>query len=224
MKVYLFDFPGFGDSDEPKEAWNVSDFSDFFLDLMKALSISHATLLGHSFGGRVIIKLSSNKCRYFDDSKNTASKPTFSIDRIVLIDAAGIKAPLSKKQREKIMKYKRLKKLYSNKFIYALFKKQIDEWKSHQGSEDYRNATPIMRKCMVMAINEDLTESLKDVHEETLLIWGENDTATPISDGRLMDEKIPDSGLAVIKNAGHFSFLDQPVVFTNIMKSYFKID
>lgn len=222
MRVVFFDFPGFGDSEEPKEAWGVSEFSDFFLDLMKALDIKHATLFGHSFGGRVIIKLSSNKCHYFAPER-ADEVPDFSIDRIVLIDAAGIKAPLSKEQQKKIKRYKRLKKFYSNKLVYALFQKQIDAWKSHQGSEDYRNASPMMRQCMVKAINEDLTKYLPFVTEEVLLVWGENDTATPLKDGQLMEKEMPDAGLAFIHNAGHFSFLDQPVIFENIMRSYFKM-
>lgn len=222
MRIIFFDFPGFGDSDEPKQAWGVSEFSDFFLDLMKALAISHATLFGHSFGGRVIIKLSSNGCHYFS-SERSSDEAFFTIDRIVLIDAAGIKAELSEKQKKNIKKYKRLKKFYSNKIIYSIFRKQIDEWKSHQGSEDYRNATPMMRQCMVKAINEDLREYLPNVKEEVLLIWGENDTATPLKDGQLMEKEMPDAGLALIHNAGHFSFLDQPMIFENILRSYFKL-
>ena len=81
----------------------------------------------------------------------------------------------------------------------------------------------MMKKCMVMAVNEDLTECLPKIKQETLLIWGDKDTATPISDAKLMEEKIPDAGLAVISGAGHFSFLEQPAVFRSIMRSYFKI-
>lgn len=185
MKVVLFDFPGFGDSEEPKTPWGVSEFSDFFLDFVRALHISHATLLGHSFGGRVIIKLSANGCNYYrKEEKN--SDFHFTIDRAVLIDAAGIKAELSEAQKKKIKRYKRLKKFFSNKFIHALAPRMIDEWKSKQGSEDYRNASPMMRQCMVKAINEDLREYLPEVKEEVLLIWGENDTATPISDGKAL--------------------------------------
>ena len=81
----------------------------------------------------------------------------------------------------------------------------------------------MMKKCMVMAVNEDLTELLPKIKQETLLIWGDKDTATPIGDAKIMDEKIPDSGLAVIQGAGHFSFLEKPAVFRGIMKSYFNV-
>ena len=60
-----FDFPGFGGSDEPHEAWDVDAYADFFCKFMQALDIKKATLIGHSYGGRVIIKLASRDCLPF---------------------------------------------------------------------------------------------------------------------------------------------------------------
>ena len=99
----------------------------------------------------------------------------------------------------------------------------MEDWRSRQGSADYRNATPIMRQCLVMAVNEDLRHLMPQIKQETLLIWGDADTATPIGDAKIMDSLIPDSGLAVLKGAGHFSFLEQPAVFANIMRTYLQI-
>ena len=200
-RVIQFDFPGFGDSQEPETPWDVSDYADFFVDFMRAVDIKKATLMGHSYGGRVIIKLASGR------------DLPFQIDKIVLIDSAGVLPVKTKKQLRKIKRYKRLKRFYANPVVYKLFKKSIDAWKDRQGSEDYRNASPIMKQCLVKAVNEDLTELLPHITAETLLIWGSLDTATPLSDGRLMEEKIPNAGLAVINNAGHFCFLEQRALF-----------
>ena len=205
-----FDLPGFGSSDEPKEPWNVDAYADFFLHFMEKLGISKATLIGHSYGGRIIIKLAARE-----------SIP-FEIKNIVLIDSAGIMPKRTFKQKFNIRKYKIIKKIVSIKLIYALFPELIDDWRSQQGSADYRNASPMMRQCMVMAVNEDLTDLLEKIKQDTLLIWGDKDTATPISDGKLMEEKIPNSGLAVLQGCGHFSFLENPAVFSSIMKSYFE--
>lgn len=206
-----FDFPGFGGSDEPREPWNVDAYADFFCDFMKQMNIKKATLIGHSYGGRVIIKLA-----------NRSNLP-FEIEKIVLIDSAGVLPKRSFAQKVKIKRYKLLKKFLNLNVIYYLFPELIDDWRSRQGSADYRNASPMMRQCLVMAVNEDLSELLPGIRQETLLIWGDKDTATPISDARLMEERIPNSGLAILEGTGHFSFLEQPVVFKNIMKSYFKI-
>ena len=210
--VIQFDFPGFGGSDEPREPWNVDAYADFFCDFMKALAIKEATLIGHSYGGRVIIKLASR------------DNIPFKINNIVLIDSAGIVPEKTFSQKFKIKKYKMLKKILNMKLVYALFPELIDDWRNRQGSADYRSSSPMMRKCMVMAVNEDLTHLLPLIKQETLLIWGDGDTATPISDAKIMEEKIPDSGLAVLKGCGHFSFLESPVVFRNIMRSYFKTE
>ena len=79
----------------------------------------------------------------------------------------------------------------------------------------------MMRQCLVKAVNEDLTELLPKIQQDTLLIWGDLDTATPIADAKLMEEKIPGAGLAVIPGTGHFSFLENPALFRSIMQAYF---
>lgn len=210
-QVVQFDFPGFGGSDEPREAWDVDAYADFFCKFMQAMNIEKASLIGHSYGGRVIIKLASRD-----------SLP-FEIKNIVLIDSAGILPVKTFAQKVKIRNYKLLKRILNIKFVYALFPELIDDWRSRQGSADYRNATPMMRQCLVKAVNEDLTHLLPEIKQDTLLIWGDKDTATPISDAKKMEALIPNSGLAVLSGTGHFSFLEQPVVFRNIMRAYFQI-
>jgi pimeloyl-ACP methyl ester carboxylesterase len=77
-----------------------------------------------------------------------------------------------------------------------------------------------MRQCLVKTVNEDLTPLLKTISAPTLLIWGENETATPLADGRMMEKHIPGSGLVILKAAGHYSFLDQPMIFSRVIRSF----
>ena len=208
FRFIQFDLPGFGGSDEPKEPWNVDAYADFFCRLMEKLGVERAVLIGHSYGGRVIIKLAARD-----------SIP-FEISKIVLMDAAGIMPKRSFWAKLKIKRYKILKKVSASRVVYALFPELVDDWRSRQGSADYRNASPMMRSCMVMAVNEDLTELLSKIRQETLLIWGDADTATPIGDAHIMEERIPNVGLAVLKGAGHYAFLEQPSVFREIIRSF----
>jgi pimeloyl-ACP methyl ester carboxylesterase len=53
-----------------------------------------------------------------------------------------------------------------------------------------------------------------------LLVWGSEDTATPLSDAHLMETLIPDSGLVVLEGAGHFSYIDQPTRFGRIVSHF----
>ena len=68
------------------------------------------------------------------------------------------------------------------------------------GSSDYTNVSGVMQQTMVLVVNEDLQLFMPKIQAPTLLIWGENDTVTPISDGKIMEKKIPDAGLVVLKD------------------------
>lgn len=210
-RVVQLDFPGFGESDEPRQAWNVDAYADFFCSFAKTLGLRKITLIGHSYGGRVIIKLASRE-----------SIP-FEIDRLVLIDSAGILPEKTPAQKLKIKEYKLLKKIFNTRLFYGLFPAIVDEWRTRQGSADYRNATPVMRQCLVMAVNEDLTKLLGKIRQETLLIWGDLDTATPVKDAKKMEELIPDAGLVILEGAGHYSFLEKPTVFRNVIRTFLRI-
>ncbi len=210
-RVLRFDMPGFGDSDEPERGWSVSDYADFFCDLMEDFGIKKAALIGHSYGGRVIIKLAAR------------DELPFEISRIMLVDSAGIVHKKTFLQKLRAKKYRLLKSIASNSVVYAMFPELIDDWRSRQGSEDYRRASEVMRATLVKAVNEDLREYLGRVRQRVLLVWGSRDTATPIEDARLMDSLLPDSSLSVIEGAGHYSFLDEPGIFEEIMKDYFGV-
>ena len=54
----------------------------------------------------------------------------------------------------------------------------------------------------------------------TLLIWGENDTATPLADAKKMNRLLPDSGLVSFPGCGHYSFLDNPGQFAAVLSSF----
>ena len=209
-RVIRLDLPGFGETKEPESAWNLDEYADFLIRFFSALSIEKCILLGHSYGGRIIIKLSSR------DRKDIP----FEIEKLILLDSAGLKAKKTFKQKCSILRYKFLKKVFRNDFVHQLAPDMIDLWFSRQGSADYRNSTPIMKQAMVMAINEDLTDCLSKIPYETLLIWGEKDTATPLKDGERMNALIKNSGLSVIKNTGHYCFLEDINTFRNIIKSY----
>lgn len=210
-RVIAVDLPGFGGSEEPETSINLDSFCEIILEFIKLLNLDNIIMLGHSFGGRIIIKIASR-----DDLP-------FRIEKIVLVDSAGIKPKRSLGYKIRVKSYKMGKKFLSSKPIRAMFSDALEKLQNRNGSTDYKNASPIMRGCLVMAVNEDLTDLLCKIRSEVLLIWGTADDATPISDAKLMEKLIPNAGLAEIKGAGHFSWLDAPAVFDSIIRSYFNL-
>ncbi|MBQ7638888.1 MAG: alpha/beta hydrolase [Clostridia bacterium] len=199
------DMPGNGATPEPPFAWSVDDYVDFVIHFIEHFGLKKVILLGHSFGGRVIIKMA-----------NRNDLP-FEITRIILVDSAGIRPEKSSEQKLKENVSKFGKKLLSK--TPAL----LDKMQTMVGSADYRAASPLMRQVLVNTVNEDLTGLLPGIMQETLLIWGTLDTATPISDAEKMEKLIPNAGLARIEGCGHFSFIENPVIYNAVLASFLKL-
>lgn len=151
-------------------------------------------LAGHSHGGRTLIRLVGG------------GMLERKVKKLILIDSAGIVHEKTPQQQRRIRRYKRGKKLLSLPPVKALFPHALEKLQSKSGSADYRMASPVMRQSMVKVVNQDLQEYLPRIQAETLLVWGDQDQDTPLSDGELMERLIPGSGLAVLAGAGHFSF------------------
>ena len=77
-----------------------------------------------------------------------------------------------------------------------------------------------MKQVLVKAVNYDQTDLLCNIDVPTLLIWGENDDATPLEDGKIMEEKIAGAGLVVIKDCGHYSFIEKQAQFNSVLRSF----
>jgi len=210
-RVCAPNLPGFGGSQEPPAAWGVGDYADFVAAFLKTLGIDDAVLIGHSFGGRVIIKLAARDAL------------PFRVSKIILVNSAGIRRKRTAGQKIRLAVYRCVRKILSLSFLEKNFPGVLEAWRRKNGSADYRNASPRMRECFVRVVNEDLTPFLSSIPCPSLLVWGDNDAETPIDDARIMERLIPDAGLVTLKNAGHYSFLDQPFVFGRVLDSFLGI-
>ena len=211
-KTIAPDFPGFGGSDEPKETWGVNEYADFVIELLSELDIKKAVFLGHSFGGRVIFKLFEK------------GNLPFEIEKVILVDSAGVKPKKTVAQKIKVRMYKISRTVLSLKLVTFLFPDALENLRKKNGSADYNAASPMMRSCLVRVVNEDLTHVFPNVNVPTLLIWGSNDDATPLSDAQLMEKMIPDAGLVVFEGAGHYSFLEQAGRCARVIASFLDIN
>ena len=209
-KVIVPDLPGFGLSDDPSDSWSVDDYADWTVDFIKALGLDNQEiiLVGHSFGGRISIKLAA-RLEY-----------TLNIKALVLTGAAGVHAKVRHKFRLKTFIYRQLKFLSKLDLVKKLFPHFEGQLARSFASEDYKKASPLMRECLIKAVNENLEPYLEKIDCETLLLWGKNDNATPLADGELMAEKIVKSQLKVFDRSGHFAFRSQEEEFFNELNKF----
>jgi pimeloyl-ACP methyl ester carboxylesterase len=199
LTVTAVDLPGFGETALPPAPWGVADYADWTRELMDVLGLERPSIVGHSNGGRIAIHLASHHPER--------------VDKLILVDSAGIRPRRGLRYYRRVALAKTAK--HAARFLgppgRALRKRVL----ARTASSDYANAGPL-RPTFVKLVNEDLTPLLGQIRASTLLIWGDQDDATPLSDGQMMERLIPDSGLVILKGAGHFSYLDQPQRFGRV--------
>ena len=205
-RVIALDLPGCGKSDILTDVWCLDDYCNFIIKFLNALNIQNPILVGHSHGGRISIKLTAEG----------KLKP----EKVILIDSAGIPAKKTFKKRAKILLFKTIKNILTLPVVKNYTEGLLQSARNYFGSADYKSAPEVMRKTMVNVVNVDLRDIMPKIPCPTLLIWGENDTDTPLTDAKYMESHIRDSGLCVIKGAGHFSFVERPYEVMAILKSF----
>lgn len=199
LTVYAVDLPGFGETGLPPAPWGVADYADWTRALMDALGLERPSLIAHSNGGRIAIHLASHHPER--------------VDKLILVDSAGIRPKRGLRYHRRVAMAKTAK--HAAPFLGAPGRRLQQRVFARAASSDYANAGPL-RPTFVKLVNEDLTPLLAQIKASTLLIWGETDDSTPVSDGETMERLIPDAGLVVFKDAGHYAYLDQPHRFGRV--------
>ncbi|MBQ8909288.1 MAG: alpha/beta hydrolase [Clostridia bacterium] len=182
--ILLIDFPPFGKSRFNPQNFSIFSYANIVMGLCEHLSISSADFVGHSFGGRICLIVS-------------ALKPSL-VHKCIYVDSAGMKPRRNVGYHAKVLKFKLMRKLG----------KQVEG-----GSADYRALSPEMKTLFKNIVNTHLEDFAKEVVCPSLIVWGQQDKETPLYMARRLSRLIDDSKLVVLKNAGHFSFLDCPLQF-----------
>lgn len=205
FKLIIPDLPGFGNSDIPKKPWTLTDYVIFIDKFLKDLKINNPDFLGHSFGGSILIKLATAYPRK---------------GKLILVDSAGIRKLTLKKAVGKML-VETGKLIFNLPFLNYFYSSSrnllyniINEW-------DYVKAGNL-KETFINVINENLALHLVKIKNPTLIVWGENDSVTPLKDGRFLHRQIKNSHFAVIKNAGHLPFFDHPNQFCQIVTDFIK--
>lgn len=204
--VISVDFPGFGNSAEPPVVFGVKKYAEWLQQLLIMENIESVTLIGHSFGCRVAYYYAGNKLG--------------KVHKLLMTGAAGIKPKRSLSYYLRVYSYK-----MSKVILPLVGMKHVLEYKqSRVGSSDYRNATPIMRGILSKVVNEDLRHLFKNIEAPTLLVFGAEDDATPLSDGKLMERELPNATLHVYENEGHYAYWNQKERFLVDAATFFAED
>ncbi len=186
--VINVDLPGFGNS-ELDEVYGIHDYANKLYELMCELKLENIIIVAHSFGARIAFEYALN----------------YSCKALFLTGAAGIKAPLTNKQKW-------------NQFLY----KHARWLKKNWGSKDYQQASDLMKQVLVKCIMKDYREDLKQIKIPIGLFWGSEDRQTPLWMMEQMVEAMPQAYVRVIKGADHYGYIEHSALFLYDLKKFLK--
>lgn len=196
-QILSLDFFGFGNSTEPKKYFDTYEYAYYIYLKLKNLNIKNIVLIGHSFGGRIAILLSS----IFD----------INVKAQILTSSSGINY-CNLKNKLKVLRYKFCKTLVKLK---VLKKDRLNKF----GSADYKNCNEVMRSVFVKVVNQDLRKHLKHIDCSTVLVWDKKDKETPYIIAKILYRNIKRSKLVNYKNGGHFAFLYNTNKFSQLINN-----
>lgn len=207
-RVILIDLPGFGLSPLPFPAsndgggWTTDDYAERIKAQLDQMRIDRCILLGHSFGGRISVRLAAKFPRL--------------VQGVILVGSHGLRRerPLPQRMRLRAIRAltaatKRIDGLFGTRLFAHYFAPRF-------GSRDYKAAGEL-RRTLVKTVNEDLAVQAQTIDVPTLLLWGEDDAETPVDLARNFNRLIKGSELFVFPHKGHEPFAD---VGSHLMAGY----
>ncbi|MDR1599883.1 MAG: alpha/beta hydrolase [Oscillospiraceae bacterium] len=205
-RVTALDLPGHGKSGRPPEPWDARAFAAMTADFVMKVGINGCHVIGHSNGGRVALRLALDRPEL--------------VGKLVLTGAAGLRGKQTTKRRVRARLYKILRGSLDGLDKLHIFGDAPEHARAKLrgvfGSADYKALDEGTRRTFVLLVNTDLEPELPNVRASVLLLWGDNDTETPLWMGRRMAELIPDAGLVTLEGGSHFAYIEQPDRFCRI--------
>jgi pimeloyl-ACP methyl ester carboxylesterase len=206
-EVIAPEHPGWGDSDDLPEVADIHDLAFHYLDLLDRLALERPIVMGSSFGGWVAAEL--------------AVYAPQRIDRLVLVDAIGLRIP-----EDPIAD---LFAMGPQDTAAALFHDQAAAEALFGGGEPdldtklrlYRDQTAFARFAWKPFCNDPkLAGRLYRVTAPTLLVWGEHDPVVPRAHAHRYGELIADSRLELVPDTAHAPLLERPEATVDLILDF----
>lgn len=207
FSVFVPDLPGFGKEPPPKIPWSVSDYVDFVLDYANKRQIAKFVLIGHSFGGRITIKLAANYPE--------------KLSGLVL---TGV--PVGERNLIKVLVFGFLAKMGKVIFLlppFSFFAPLARRFLYFLTLErDYYETSGVMRQTFLKIINENVAPFLSKINLPTLILWGGDDRLVSLRTAKIIKEIIPRAKLVIIAGVSHKLPYEQPEIFVKEVLEFLK--
>jgi pimeloyl-ACP methyl ester carboxylesterase len=201
--------PGFGTSGDADWMESIDDLARFYLWFIDAAKLGRPHLLGQSLGGWTAAEM--------------ATMSPGSIDRLVLVDAVGLKPETGEILDVFYHSPTELRDL----MVYD--PKTVPDWDQLFGRAPSPSEAQIATRNREMAArltwkpymhNPRLAQFLSRVANSTLIVWGREDRIVPVECGEQYRRLLPNATLTVLERCGHVPPLEQPDAFARLVLDF----
>ncbi len=210
FRVITPDLPGFGRSNKAKSHNSIQSIANLILDCLEEKKIDKFNLLGHSMGGMIVQEMAKKNGDKISKLICYSTGPRGEMPgRFETVDQS--RENFKKKGLE--LSAKNIAKTW---FVLGEKAKYFDtciEAGKQTSLETVDNA-------LIAFKNWNGVNTLKNIKNETLIVWGDQDRSYNLDQVKILEKKIRNSKLIIIKNCAHNAHLEQPDQFNNIIKDF----
>jgi pimeloyl-ACP methyl ester carboxylesterase len=224
-RVIAMDLPGFGHSPMPAERISISGYGRIVDELLDALGIDRAVVVGNSMGGFI--------------GAEVAIAFGTRVDRLVLVSAAGIS--IEHQRNERVLRYlERLddvlilsggwmatrsaglaKRKRARRQIMRLVAHRAQDLPAPLIAEQVMGSgKPGFVPALDALTDYPIRDRLSEIRCPVLVVWGEEDRLVPVRDAYIFGELIPDSRVVVWPETGHVAMLERPAAFNALVDEF----
>jgi pimeloyl-ACP methyl ester carboxylesterase len=221
------DLIGHGDSATPRGDYSLGAHAASIRDLLAAIGIDSATIVGHSLGGGVAMQF------FYQFPQRT--------ERLVLVSSGGLGREVSPLLRSLALPgASSLLSLVAHPFALAALRQTSARLEARgSGRGVYLRAVaralqplekPGAREAFVQTLRSVIDVRGQRVSARdrlhllscmpTLIVWGERDNTIPLSHGRETHEAVPGSRFETLPRAAHFPNLEDPEGLAAVLRDF----
>ncbi len=196
--IISLSLPSHGQS-SPSESLNLGNYVETVYKIITNQKLENVTLIGHSMGGAIALQF-------------TLQYPGSIIKKLILI-GTGAKLKVAPAFFDAIeTDFNRFLELLGR---LAFYKDTMAQIKLDNEEAIRRNGGKIFLQDFQICDMFDIRSELNKITKKTLIIVGQDDQMTPVKYSTFLHEKLKNSQLTIIPEAGHYVFQEKPLDVNN---------
>lgn len=217
FRVIVVDLPGYGNSDKPDVGTGRNAmYAQAMMELLAALEIDRANVLGMATGGAVAIRLAVEHPELLERLilvSSAGGQTMFGLRRKVTASQVyyGGNGPTPEKMRDYLSQLLYDPSLITDEVVRERYEASVDPEFMEKAPEG-RTAT--------RHTPEDLWKRLGEIKARTLIVWGRENRAQSFENGVFMLSRIPRAELHIFGECGLWVPFEKPAEFNSLVTGF----